>query len=136
MTLEVAEKNILERLEKGDKLVGFFIAQSPFPIWWYMLLGPLGLFFLKTYFIAVTNNGIGFHKLTLMGKFKGDGDFFNYDEIESIKIKNGLMRRPMIFALKNGVKVKIKAQKKGLGQAAKLNEDTLEHIIKNIPVIS
>lgn len=135
MNKETAKKYILERLKAGDELVGFFMAQSPFPIWWFLLLGPLGLFFMKTYFVAVTKNGINFHQLTLMGKFKDDGDFFNFDEIENVKIKNGMLQRPMIFTLNNGVKVKIKAQKKGLERVAKLTEKTLQHIKNNITVI-
>jgi len=135
MNKETAKENILERLEVGDELVGFFIAQSPFPILWFLLLGPLGAFFMKTYFVAVTKNGINFHQLSLMGKFKEEGDFFHFNEIESVKIKNGMLQRPMTFVLNNGVKVKIKAQKKGLDRVAKLDEKTLEQIEKNITVI-
>jgi len=136
MNKETAKENILERLEVGDELVGFFTAQSPFPILWFLLLGPLGAFFIKTYFVAVTKNGINFHQLSLMGKFKGEGDFFHFNEIESVKIKNGMLQRPMTFVLNNGVKVKIKAQKKGLDRVAKLDEKTLEQIEKNITVIA
>lgn len=135
MKKEVAKEHILEELRNGDELVGFFMAQSPFPIWWFLLLGPLGMLFMKTYFIAVTKNGINFHKLSLMGKFKSDGDFFKFDEIKNVKIKDGMMQRPMIFILNNGVKVKIKAQKKGFERVAKLDEKTLQHIEDNITVI-
>jgi hypothetical protein len=134
MNKEEAKEHILKHLEEGDELVGFFVAQSPFPIWWFLLLGPLGILFLKTYFVAVTKNGINFHRLSLMGKFKDEGDFFRFSEIENVKIKNGILQRPMIFTLKNGIKVKIKAQLKGIEKVAKLTEETQKHIENNIPV--
>lgn len=134
MTKGEAQGYILERLSKNDKLIGFFIAQGPFPIWWFLLLGPLGALFLKTYYVAVVNNGINFYRLSLMGKFKDDGDFFTFDEIKSVKIKSGIMQKPMIFTFKNGEKVKIKAQLKGLDRVAKLTEETENFIEKNITV--
>ena len=127
-----AKEHILNHLGEDDKLIGFFTAQGPFPIWWVLLLGPLGVFFLKTYYVSVTKNGINFHKLSFMGKFKDDGDFFKFDEIESVEIKNGIMQKPIIFMLKNGVKIKIKAQSTGLSKAATLNEETQEFILSNI----
>ena len=135
MNKEEAKGYIVERLSENDKLVGFFIAQGPFPIWWFLLLGPLGILFLKTYYIAVTNNGINFYRLSLMGKFKDDGDFFTFDEIENVKITSGMMQRPMLFTLKDAGKVKIKAQLKGLERVAKLTEETQEFIENNITVV-
>lgn len=134
MKKEEAQTYIIKHLSIGDELVGFFSAQGPFPIWWFLLLGPLGVLFLKSYFIAVTKNGINFYRLSLMGKFKDDGDFFTFDEIENVKIKSGMMQRPMIFTLKNAGKVKIKAQLKGLERVAKLTEETQRFIEKNITV--
>jgi len=135
MNKEEARGYIAERLSENDKLVGFFIAQGPFPIWWFLLLGPLGFLFLKTYYIAVTNNGINFYRLSLMGKFKDDGDFFAFNEIENVKITSGMMQRPMLFTLKDAGKVKIKAQLKGLERVAKLTEETQEFIENNITVV-
>ena len=127
-----AKEHILNHLGADDKLIGFFIAQGYFPIWWVLLLGPFGVIFLKTYYVSVTKNGINFHKLSFMGKFKDDGDFFKFDEIESVEIKKGIMQKPIIFMLKNGVKIKIKAQSKGLSKVATLNEETQEFILNNI----
>lgn len=135
MKKEEVKEYILNHLSNGDKLVGFFIAQGPFPIWWFLLLGPFGALFLKTYYIAVTNSGISFYRLSLMGKFKDKGDFFHFDEIQSVKIKSGIIQSPMIFMLTNKRKVKIKAQVKGLGKIAKLTEETQKFIEKNINVV-
>ena len=132
MKIEEAKQHIENHLQEGDELVGFFSAQSPFPIWWVLLLGPLGILFLKAYFVAVTKNGINFHRLTLWGKFKDDGDFFNFDEIENVKIKGGVVQRPMIFTLKNGTKIKVKAQIRALAKVANLTEETQKHIEENI----
>ena len=136
MRKEDAKKHILKGLKENDELVGFFTAQGPFPIWWFLLLGPLGFLFLKAYFIGVTQNGIGFYRLSIMGKFKDEGDFFQFSEIESVKIKKGFFQRPLIFTLNNGTKIKIKAQIKGLAQVAKMSEKVQQHIENNISVAS
>jgi hypothetical protein len=52
MNKEEAKRYIEERLSNSDKLVGYFIAQGPFPIWWFLLLGPFGALFLKTYYYS------------------------------------------------------------------------------------
>jgi len=136
MTKEEAKIHIEKSLEKDDELIGVFTAQGPFPIWWFILIGPLGAFFFKFYYIGVTQKGISFYRLSLMGKFKDDGDFFKFSEIESLKIKGGFTQRPLIFTLKNGKKVKIKAQIKGLDRVAKLTEKVQKHIENNITVVS
>ena len=135
MSKDEAKEHILENLSEDDSLVGFFIAQGAFPIWWFVLLGPFGALFIKTYYIAVTSKGINFYRLSLMGKFKDDGDFFTFDEIQNVKIKKGIVQRHMLFTFKDAVKVKIKAQLKGLDRVAKLTEETQQFIEKNITLV-
>ena len=136
MKKEEAEEHILNSIDNDDELIGFFTAQGPFPIWWFLLLGPLGAFFLKYYYIGVTQKGISFYRLSIMGKFKDEGDFFPFSEIESVKIKNGFLQRPLIFTLENGTKIKIKAQIKGVERVAKLSDEVQKHIENNITVVS
>jgi len=136
MKKEEAKEYLLNSIDNDDELVGFFMAQGPFPIWWFLLLGPLGAFFFKFYYVAVTQKGISFYRLSIMGKFKDEGDFFKFSEIESVKIKNGILQRPFIFTLKNGTKIKIKAQIKGVEKVAKLTDNVQKHIENNIAVVS
>jgi len=75
MNKEAAKAHILKNLMSGDSLVGFFIAQQPFKLWLFFIIGPLAVFSMKQYFIAVTQKGIHFHRLNLLGKFASD-DFF------------------------------------------------------------
>ena len=88
---------------------------------------------MKTYFLAVTEKGISFHKLSLLGKFK-EHDFFEFNDIESVKIGKGVLQRPMKFKFKNNRKIKIKAQLKGVDKVAKLLPDVQQHIERNIPL--
>jgi len=136
MTKEEAKKYIVKSIKQDDELVGLFTAQGPFPIWWFLLLGPLGSLFFKFYYIGVTQKGISFYRLSLMGKFKDNGDFFKFSEIKSVKVKGGFTQRPLIFTLINGTKIKIKAQIKGLDRVAKLTEEVQKHIENNITVVS
>jgi hypothetical protein len=133
MNKEQAKEYIEKHLNDGDKLIGFFQAISPPNIWLFPLIGPLFILSMKTYFLAVTEKGISFHKLSLLGKFK-EHDFFEFGEIESVEIGNGLLQRPMKFAFKNNRKIKVKAQLKGVEKVAKLLPDVQQHIENNVPL--
>ena len=129
-----AQQHIDKYIEPGDSLVGFFYAQEPFKIWLFFLIGPFTVLSMKHLFIAVTKNGMHFHRLSLMGKFI-QGDFFTFSEIDNVKIGKGMLQRPMKFTFKNGRKLKINAQLKGVEKVAKLTEATQQHIEANIPLV-
>lgn len=133
MNKEQAKEYIEENLNEGDSLIGFFQAISPPKIWLFLLIGPLFFLSMRTYFLAVTEKGISFHKLSLLGKFK-EHDFFEFGDIESVKIGKGLLQRPMKFVFKNNRKLKLKAQLKGVEKVAKLLPDVQQHIESNIPL--
>ncbi len=134
MNKEQAQEQIEKCLVPNDSLVGFFIAQQSFKIWLVFLIGPLAMLSMKSYFVAVTEKGICFHRLSLFGKF-ANSDFFEFSEIENVKIGKGLIQRPMSFEFRNGRKMKIKAQLKGVEKVAKLTETVQQHIEKNIAVL-
>ena len=134
MNKEQAKKYIEENLNDGDSLIGFFQAVSPPNIWLFLLIGPLFILSMRTYFLAVTEKGISFYRLSLLGKFK-EHDFFEFGDIESVKIGKGLLQRPMKFTFKNNRKIKVKAQLKGVEKVAKLLPDVQEHIESNIPLV-
>lgn len=126
-----AQQHIDKYIEPGDPLVGFFYAQQPFKFWLFFLIGPFAVLSMKHLFIAVTQKGLHIHRLSMMGKFT-QGDFFNFSEIENVKIGKGILQRPMTFTFKNGRKIKIKAQLKGVEKVAKLTENTQKCIEANI----
>lgn len=134
MNKEQAKKYIEENLNDGDSLIGFFQAVSPPNIWLFLLIGPLSILSMRTYFLAVTEKGISFYRLSLLGKFK-EHDFFEFGDIESVKIGKGLLQRPMKFTFKNNRKIKVKAQLKGVEKVAKLLPDVQKHIESNIPLV-
>lgn len=134
MNKEKAKEQIEKNLIQDDVLIGFFYAQQPFKIWLFFLIGPLAVLSMKHHFIGVSEKGMYFHPLNLLGKFSGH-DFFKYDEIESVKIGKGLIQRPMKFKFINGRNLKLKAQLKGVDRAAKINVETQQHMEKNITII-
>ena len=134
MKKEKAKEYIEKNLSPDDSLIGFFAAQQSFKIWLFLLIGPLAVLSMKSYFVAVTRKGIYFHRLNLLGKFS-DYDFFEFTEIETVRIAKGTFQRPMKFNFKNGRNIEIKAQVKGLDRIAKLTEETLQQIQNNIKVI-
>ncbi|VVS95516.1 hypothetical protein [Desulfoluna spongiiphila] len=133
MNKEQAQEHIESCLKENESLVGFFQAMELPKFWLYFIIGPLAAISLKTYFLGVTETGLYFHKLSLLGKFN-NYDFFRFDEIESVKIGKGFMQRPMTFRFKNNRKIKIKAQLKGVEKVAKMSTDVQQHIEKNIPL--
>lgn len=134
MHKEAAQNHIEENLVPGDSLVGFFYALQPFKIWLFFLIGPLAVFSMKYHFVAVTQKGITFHRLNMLGKFS-DSDSFEFNEIESVKIGKGLLQRPMQFKFANGRKLALKAQLKGVEKVAKLTDAVQKHIEHNIKTV-
>ncbi|WP_432455725.1 MULTISPECIES: PH domain-containing protein [unclassified Agarivorans] len=135
MNKEQAQQHIESCLQESDSFIGFFQAIEPPKIWLFFLIGPLAVFSMKSYFLAVTEAGIYFHKLSLLGKFNGY-DFFTYDDIENVKIGKGLLQRPIKFKFKNNRKITVKAQLKGVEKIAKITPEVQQYIEGNIPVIS
>lgn len=134
MDKDKAKEHIQKHIEQDDALIGIFYAQQPLKIWLFILIGPFAAFSMKFYFVGVTTKGIHFHRLNLLGKF-ADHDFFEYDEIENVKISKGILQRPMKFQFKNGRSLKLKAQLKGVEKVAKLNDVTQQHIENNITML-
>lgn len=126
-----AKEYIDTHLEGDDVLIGFFQAVRPPYLWLALLVGPLFVLSMRIYFLAVTERGIAFHRLSMFGKFK-DYDFFEYSEIESVKIGKGMLQRPMEFKFKNDRKLMVKAQLKGVAKVAKLSPEVQRHIEQNI----
>ncbi len=134
MKKEAALNHIKRNLGKEETLVGYFYAQKPFIIWLFLLVGPFAVLSMKHYFVGVSNKGIHFHRVNFLDKF-AEHDFFEFDEISNVKIGKGYLQRPMKFLFKNGRKLKIKAQLKGVEKVAKLTEDTQNQIERNIQTI-
>jgi len=134
MNKQDAREYIEKNLNVDDTLVGFFQAIRPPKIWLFFLIGPLFILSMRSYFVAVTEKGISFYRLSLLGKFK-EHDFFEFSEIENVKIGKGLLQRPMIFTFTNNRKIKVKAQLKGVEKVAKLLPDVQDYIEKNISLI-
>jgi hypothetical protein len=131
MNKEQARKHIESHLRESDTLVGFFQAMSPPKTMLFVLIGPLAAFSMKTYFLAVTQKGLYFHRLSMLGKFD-NYYFFEYGEIENVKIGKGILQRPMTFKFRNGRKLFVKAQLKGVEKVAKLTQGVQQFIESNI----
>ena len=131
MNKEQAKKHIEENLNDGDSLIGFFQAVTPPNFWLFLLIGPFFFISMRIYFLAVTEKGIFFHKLSPLGKFK-EHDFFEFSEIESVKIGKGILQRPIKFVFINNRKIEVKAQLKGVGKVAKLLPSLQQYIESNI----
>lgn len=130
MKKEIAKKHIEDNMNDGDSLIGFFQALQ-LNIFLILLMGPIFFFTIRKYFVGVTQNGISFHKLSFIEKFK-EHDFFRYDEIESVKIGKGLLYKPMKFTFKNGRKINLKAHLRCVDAIAKITPDVQKHIENNI----
>ncbi len=134
MNKDQAYEYIKNTIEIDDNLIGFFIAQKPFSLLWFFIIGPLAVLTMKTYYVAVSKQGAYFYRLNLMGK-PANVDFMSFDEIESIKIGKGMLQRPMLYRFKNGKKLKLKAQLKGAKNVAVLTPHAQAHLERNIQVI-
>jgi hypothetical protein len=126
-----AQEYLIAQLKAEDNLVGFFQAVKPVSFIWILFIGPLALLGMKYYIVAVSEQGVFFHRLNVWGKFAGY-DFFHFDDIESVSVKDGFLQKPMYYFFKNGRKLKIKAQLKGSSKIAKLDEATLSYLQERV----
>jgi len=131
MHKDEVQKHIVKHLAVGDELIGFFQATYTPSFWWFLLVGPLMFMGVRVYFVGVSKQGLYFYRLTFMGKFR-DADFFTYDEIESAKVGEGILARPMVFRFKNGKKLKVKGQLKGVEKVATLTPEVSDYLRSNI----
>lgn len=131
MHKDAALAHIQNHLSPEERLIGFFAAQRPMKFWLFFLIGPLAALSAKAYYLGVTDKGVHFHALNLLGKFS-QHDFFAYDEIANVKIGSGMLQIPMKFTFKNGRKLTVRAQKKGLDRVAKIDEQALAALKQNI----
>jgi len=132
MVKEKAHKYISENIGSDEELIGFFQAVQPFKIWLFFIIGPLAVFSMKFFFLAVTNKGVYFFRLNYFDKFVTK-DLFLYREIKSLEIGKGMLQRPMKFTFANDKVVKVKAQLKGVDKIAKLLPETQEYLEKQFP---
>lgn len=131
MHKDIAKEFIVEKLAEGEELQDFFAAETPMNIWLFLLIGPLVIFFMRFYYIGVTDRGIHFHRLNLLGKFVRS-HFRAYDDIEEVHIGTGFIQLPIKLHLKSGQILKLKAQKKGMDRVAKIQMETVEFLQTNI----
>ena len=124
MHKDKAFEHLKNNISPEEEILDFFHASKIFNIWLFVLMGPLAVLTIKGYFVAVTNKGLHFHALSLLGKFS-QHDFFAYTEIECVKIGRGILQIPMKFTFANGRKLKIRAQKTGVNSVAKVHDKTL-----------
>lgn len=131
MNKNKAHEYILSVKEADDRLIGFFLAQGPFPILWYFIIGPLAFLMVRRYYVAVSEKGVYFTKLNLLGK-PANTDRMLFSEIERAEIGNGILQRPILFRFTNGKKLKVKAQLKGVKSVAVLTPDVQTYLERNV----
>ncbi len=131
MIKEHAKQYILQSLNIDDVLIGFFQAQNPVAWWMFLVLGPFALLYSKTFFVAISNQGVYLYKFSVSGRFIME-DFIPYEELAHVKIGRGFMQRPISFIFNNGIIIKLRAQIKGVEKVAKLDSVTQKHIERSI----
>ncbi|MEH6633460.1 MAG: hypothetical protein V7776_21805 [Halopseudomonas aestusnigri] len=134
MNKDQAETLIREHLSKDEKLVDFFMAYSTptFSFWWYLLIGPLAYTGTRQYFVGVTDKGIHFHKLGLMGKPQ-QRYYFTFEEVVSIKIRSFFLSYDLVFLFFNKRQLKLCFYKIGVHKKpAKLTLEILDYIKQKI----
>ena len=131
MRKEKAQIYIESTLQNGDSLIGFFQATALPKIWFFFLIGPFAFLGMKFYFLAVTQRGVSFHRMNLLERFKNN-DFFEFSEIHSLSLGKGLLQKPMTFRFKNGGKLRVKAQLKGVEKVATITPEAQQYLEKNI----
>lgn len=119
---------ILPKIKQGEELVWFFQAHNVPPFWKLLLFGPFIMLVVRFHFIAITNQGIHFHKLSFWWK-PDTHTYFTWGEIEGINLGKWFLNAPLKIHFSNHTEIKFKAQLKGIEKIAKLDEKTKEFIL-------
>lgn len=122
MKKEKVEQHITAILGENETLESYFLAQELHRRW-FLLLGPLAALTLRSYYIAVTSEGVHFHRVDLRDRI-AMSDFFSYSEITAVNVKGGMLQKPLRFSFSNGRTLKVKAQVKGVASVPKLTAET------------
>lgn len=134
MRKDIAEEHIIQKLNRNDALIGFFQAITPIRFWMFLVIGPFAALGIRTYFVAVSEQGIYFHLLSMFGKIR-HMDFFTFDEIHNLKIGKGMIQRPMQFSFFNGRQLKVKAQLKSLDRVAKIKPEVQAYLENKVRIV-
>ena len=117
----------------GDKLIGVCFTQLPPKFWLFALIGPIAVFAMKYYNLGVSEKGLYFCRLGILGKFTGTNDFFPFEDFESISIGSGKLQRTIKILFRNGKKLKLKAQRAGGEKVAVLTDEMQDLINAKVP---
>lgn len=118
-------------ISPDESVIGSFSGIVPYKLWLFFLIGPLAVLSMKSYYAAVTDKGVHFIKLNMMGK-PGNHDFFSYSEIADVKVGKGFLRTPLKFRFTNGRKFYIQAMRKGVEKIAKLEPEALSYLQQHV----
>lgn len=131
MRKERARHHIDEHLEPGDSVVGFFQATRWPRIWVFFLLGPLAMLGLRILFIAVSQRGVYFHRVSHIDRFEGH-DFFRFDEISACDVGRGFLNKRVRFLFNNNRRLRVLAQFRGADRVARLSPEVQEYLMQRV----
>ena len=86
---------------------------------------------MKQYYVAATDKGVHFHKMSFLGK-PLKTDFLTYDEIKKIDAGKGFITRKLKFTFGNGRKLSIDACLKGNKKIPKLDDKLLSYMQEKV----
>lgn len=122
-------------LRKGDKLFGHFMTVRPIKIRMFLFLGPLAALTLTRYVLAVSQNGIYFHRLGLFGGVE-NMDYFSYSEIAALSVGKGFIQTPLKFLFANQRTLKVKACIKNSKRQPVMSDELKNILMNRIAIVS
>ncbi len=129
--MDIKKDLLLPHIQEAD-LIGFFQANYFPSTKWHVFLGPFSAFMTRVCYVAVTNQGIHFHKLTMLGK-PDTYEFFNFSSIRAIKIGKGSLYSPVQFLFTNGDTLLLQAQQVSFGKSVALDDQTRDFLLAKYP---
>lgn len=126
---KVLNEVITPQLQQDEQLIGFFQAQYTPSLWWILLIGPLLFLGVRLYFVAITNKGLYFYRIGILGE-TNTLDYFTWDEITSLTLGSGFLTIPFKLRFFNERKLKLKVPIKGVQKIAKLDAKTKTYLIE------
>jgi hypothetical protein len=114
---------------KGEKHIYAFFATCPPNLLLALLtIGALYGFFMKYYWVGVSNKSVYFLRLNLLGKV-AQTDIFKFGEIKAVTLRKSILENVAKFEFTNGRKLALNISKMRKFDS----EEALEYLQKQIP---
>jgi len=119
---ETVKSDAAANLAEDENLAGLTYGFVNIKIWHMLLVGFFAVFFMRYYYLVITDKRIYFYRFGLISQISRkklanlSKEYYNFEDISSVKITSGLTKK-VAFRFKSNKKMKLRIGRWGPTQA-------------------